>query len=407
MISRRPVLQARTGVELENSGRMLSYHHGPLVGADETLNHQIIDTFASVGESDPSWTEKVWAIAHARDGSLEVVFGLGKYTNRGVFDAAGGVARGTEQWTVRGSRRLSSDLERLDVGPLRYEIVEPLMSVRAILEQSEHVAISFDVTWRGLFPATMEQSWPDRSPDGYRVIHNVLRYHQVGTADGWVEVDGERVDITPEHWISIRDHSWGLRPGVGPPIPGLPRGPRAEQTLLTWLPMLLERPGGSRYSLFAFFQQDAGRGFEHVRSQAEEQREDGTTHQFVGVTQDLAFHDENRRLIGGTVTLVNPDGSTRPLSIRPVSETGFHLGTGGYFGWNGRTLGQYAGDLVVDGEHLAAVHTPEVARQVHQLRDLLVHVEDPEGDGVGLGNIETLAVGAFPDLGLTAEASFL
>ena len=55
------------------------------------------------------WTEKVWAIAHARDGSLQVVFGIGKYTNRRVFDGAGGVARGTEQWTVRGSRRLAAD----------------------------------------------------------------------------------------------------------------------------------------------------------------------------------------------------------------------------------------------------------------------------------------------------------
>jgi hypothetical protein len=50
----------------------------PLVPADETLTHQIADTFATVAQSDPSWTEKVWAIAHARDGSLQVVFGLGK-----------------------------------------------------------------------------------------------------------------------------------------------------------------------------------------------------------------------------------------------------------------------------------------------------------------------------------------
>jgi len=82
---------------------------GPLVAADELLTHQIVDTFATVGQADPSWTEKIWATAHARDGSLQVVFGIGKYTNRGVFDGAGGVSRGTEQWTVRGSRRLGLD----------------------------------------------------------------------------------------------------------------------------------------------------------------------------------------------------------------------------------------------------------------------------------------------------------
>ena len=59
---------------------------GPLVPADEHLHHQITDTFATVGQSDRSWTEKIWAMAAARDGSLSLGFGLGKYVNRGVMD---------------------------------------------------------------------------------------------------------------------------------------------------------------------------------------------------------------------------------------------------------------------------------------------------------------------------------
>ena len=38
---------------------------GPLVPADETFNHQITDTFATVSQSDRSWTEKVCAMACA------------------------------------------------------------------------------------------------------------------------------------------------------------------------------------------------------------------------------------------------------------------------------------------------------------------------------------------------------
>ena len=108
---------------------------GPLVAADELLTHQIVDTFATVGQADPSWTEKIWATAHARDGSLQVVFGIGKYTNRGVFDGAGGVSRGTEQWTVRGSRRLGLDPNGLSVGPLHYEVIEPLRTVHCRLDR--------------------------------------------------------------------------------------------------------------------------------------------------------------------------------------------------------------------------------------------------------------------------------
>jgi hypothetical protein len=379
----------------------------PLVPADETLTHQIIDTFATVGQSDPSWTEKVWAIAHARDGSLQVCFGIGKYTNRGVFDAAGGACRGTDQWTVRGSRRLSSDPAGMSVGPLHYEIVKPLESVRCQLEPNDHAAVSFDITWHGEYPPSLEEPWPDRSPDGFRVTHQTQRYHQLGTAEGWVEVEGQRTEVTPETWLSIRDHSWGLRPGVGLPIPGLPRGPRTTQTLLSWFPMLMTRDDGTPYSLFAFYQHGAGEGFSTTRSQAEEHLSTGERRRYASVTQDLRFRDDNRRLLGGTVTLIDSDGSTRPLAIKPVSDTGFHLGPGGYFGWKGRILGQWAGDLVVDGEHLKDLHEPAVAREVHQLRDLLVHVEDPVGGGRGLGNIETMAVGAFPELDLTAAASFL
>ena len=67
---------------------------GPLVPADETFNHQITDTFATVSQSDRSWTEKVCAMACARDGALQLGFGIGKYPNRDVIDAYAGATGG-------------------------------------------------------------------------------------------------------------------------------------------------------------------------------------------------------------------------------------------------------------------------------------------------------------------------
>src|SRR3954451_21552354 len=109
----------------------------PLVAADELLNHQIVNTFASVGTRDLSWTEKIWTVFERRDGSLQVDFGLGKYPNRNVIDGFAGVARGTEQWTVRASRELDRDPELIGAGPLRYEIAEPLHGVRVRLEPND------------------------------------------------------------------------------------------------------------------------------------------------------------------------------------------------------------------------------------------------------------------------------
>ena len=90
---------------------------GPLGPADERFDHQIADTFATVGVSDPSWTEKVCAMAARRDGSLQLGFGMGKYTNRNVLDGYAGLSRGAEQITVRGSRRLFPDSTTRRSGP--------------------------------------------------------------------------------------------------------------------------------------------------------------------------------------------------------------------------------------------------------------------------------------------------
>src|SRR5918996_2026333 len=98
----------------------MSYPIGPLGPADEGFCHQVTDTFAVVGSTDLSWTEKVCAMTAARDGSLQLGFGLGKYTNRNVMDAYSGVSRGVEQLTVRASRRLAPAPQDTIIGPIRY-----------------------------------------------------------------------------------------------------------------------------------------------------------------------------------------------------------------------------------------------------------------------------------------------
>ena len=128
---------------------------GPLVAADETFNLQIADTFATVSQSDRSWTEKVCAMACARDGSLQLGFGIGKYPNRDVIDAYAGVSRGVEQWTVRASRTLAPD-HHTSVGPIHYEVVEPLRVVRFRLEPNEVQPIAFEWTFEAAVPPFLE-----------------------------------------------------------------------------------------------------------------------------------------------------------------------------------------------------------------------------------------------------------
>ena len=72
----------------------------------------------------------------------------------------------------------------------------------------------------------------------------------------------------------------------------------------------MTRQDGSTYSLFVMYQEERGDGFLEIRCQAEQQNDDGSSHRFVSVEQDMHFQDDNRRFTHGTVTLIGSDGAS-------------------------------------------------------------------------------------------------
>ena len=169
---------------------------GPLLGADEGLNHQIVDTFATLSQTDMAWTEKIWASIARTDGSLQIDFGLGKYQNRGIIDGFGGVSRGREQWTVRGSRELASAPEECGVGPVQMEVVEPLKQMRFRLEPNDVQPISFDIVLSGVTPPFFEE-------------RNLVRNRRTGQ-------DRRRRHPLPPRWLGIRNSDGRRRDARGP-----------------------------------------------------------------------------------------------------------------------------------------------------------------------------------------------
>jgi hypothetical protein len=379
---------------------------GPLTAADEGFNHQITDTFAVVGSSDPSWTEKVCAMAAARDGSLQLGFGLGKYNNRNVMDAYAGTSRGVEQTTVRASRALGDDPITTTIGPIRYEVVEPLRAIRFVLEPNDVQPIAFDWRFEGVLPCHFEDRTHIRSAN--RVSAELVRYHQIGRCSGWVEIDGERVELDPESWVSTRDHSWGVRYGVGQePTDVQPREQTGGGYHFFWTPSYLERSDGSAYGVFMVMNHFRRPGLDHKEIFGRVEHPDGRVERMVDIVPELAYDPENRRLRGGRVHCTMEDGTTRTIEVEVVSDTGFHLGTGLYFGFDGHHHGEWRGELHVEGERIDDCSTPESARRVHQIRDTVVRLTDPVGGGVGWGNWQPIASGALPELGLDAESSFM
>jgi hypothetical protein len=394
------------------SRRNSASDEGVLVDDDESFSHQIVETHARVAQADRSWTEKVCAMAAARDGSLQVAFGVGKYTNRNVFDGYAGVSRGKEQWTVRGSRRLNDAPDRIGVGPIDYDVVEPYRRVRFACTANDVVPISFEWIFDAAVPALLERRDRQHSRRGNRVDAEVLRYHQIGLASGWVEVEGVRTPIASGTWFTTRDHSWGVRQDVGVPPSDVEGARRGDSTAgvsfrFSWSPMLLERADGSAYAIHHQHRVVRAFGYEETMVEGGVEHADGRVEPFAGLHPDLRFDPVNRRVLGGTLHFTMADGSIRPITVEAMGDTGFHLGAGLYFGLDGHHHGEWRGALHVDGEHIADCTEPETAKRFHQIRDAVLRVEDPVGRGQGWCNFQTTITGAWPDEGLDESSSFV
>jgi hypothetical protein len=386
----------------------LSNPIGPIVAADELFHHQFADTFAVVGTSDPAWTEKVCAMAMSRDGAVQLGFGMGKYTNRDVIDGYGAVSRGKAQWTVRASRRLATDAESTAVLPLRYEVLEPLRVVRFALDANDVVPVAFEWTFEAALPTAFEGRTVHQ--DGFRTSADLVRYHQIGVGSGWVEIEGERTELDHDRCVSTRDHSWGVRYGVGLPSPDRPEVDALAGLgfQMVWCPLLFDRDDGSRYGMLVHFQivTAPGLGIVHKIVMGGVEYPDGRVVPWLDLTPELSYDPTNRRLRGGVIRATTGDGVTRELVVEVLDDTGIQLGAGLYFGFDGHHHGEWRGEQHVDGEHIADCTTAEAARRLHQIRDTVIRVTDPIDGGVGLGNCQPIITGGHPELGLAPDDTF-
>lgn len=367
---------------------------GPLLAADEFFNHQIVDTHATVLQTDLSWTEKVCGMVCAPDGSMSVNFGLGKYINRNVVDAYGGASCGVQQWTVRGSRRLSDAPNDVHVGPLHYDVIEPLQRVRVQLLANDVQPLRYDLELIGEMPCVVEEREDRRTLNGYRRTADQIRYHQIGRAQGWIELEGERIDV--HDWVMTRDRSWGIRPSVGLPATDVepdPMDAMAPQILALWSPVRFRAADGRTWGFFQYYLRYAGQGWRHERVQGGFEYPDGRRVRVRNIEPQLRFNPTNQRLLGGDIAITLEDGSTRHFRVEVLGDTGFHLGAGLYHGFEGQHHGQWRGPMHLEGEHFADCSTPDSVQRLNQFRDCLVALHDDAEHAIGIGNFQTWVQG--------------
>jgi hypothetical protein len=382
-----------------------------LSAQDEYLNHQIANTFAVVGEADHSWTEKVWFTLFRKSGGLQANFGLGKYANRNVMDGFAGVQHGTTQRTIRASRAIRDGRDEMAVGPLRYEVIEPLKTLRITVTENTAQPIAMDLTWTAHLPAFFEDR--DFAMVKGRKSSDVVRYHQAGTVSGWIEIAGERIAVNPEDWCGFRDHSWGIREHVGEALGDLPpAAPSGSGTIgaltsdyqFNWLVSHLVRPDGSAYDLAYYFREfREPRGLQWFTGWINE--EDGAQKPVLQVYPELTLSKANNAVLGGTIfVLQRGDGRKtveRVFEVEAIDpELGFRLNPAMYGPWKGAIHGAYKGEAFLEGEAIEDVNHPDkfAASRRWEIRDRPLRIR--EGNAVGYADLESIVIGDWPGITL-------
>ncbi len=361
---------------------------------DEWTCHQIVETFAYPGCSDRAWTEKIWLNLHDTQGRFALAIGLGVYPNRNVMDGFACLRLGSRQTNVRLSRQLRPRVDELSVGPLSYRILDPFRRLAVDLSDSRQ-GLRFQVEFQGRFHPVEEQPhqfWRDATG---RVAVDTARYSQTGRASGWVEWNGQRTELDPNEVYAQRDHSWGIRPGVGTPEPGL----QDQETnsfagaMINWA--IFQFPSWS-VSLYYI---EANDGKARFLSGAISQPLDEPDEQVrvVGVEHDYEFFPGSLDTKSGSLTLHLEDGSHRKLHLEALQV--MHLRGGGYLGVGEYNHGKWMGPEHEEGETWN-LEDPATKAMARGLDDTICRVT--HGDETGYGILENLIIPPFERYGVPA-----
>jgi hypothetical protein len=195
--------------------KLFKYRHHPrnkmITELDESLLHQGPETFCHALVSDHRFFDRTVFGLQAPEGDIALIASMGVYKNTNVMDGFAMVQNGSgRQFNHRFSRTLFPDYSNLVLGPLSISVLEPLKRVRLQLKPGSY-ASSFDIEWTAVL-APHEEARHTTRVDG-RMVRDHMRFDQFGCANGWIEIEGRRTEV--ENWFTWRDHSWGVRPGVG------------------------------------------------------------------------------------------------------------------------------------------------------------------------------------------------
>jgi hypothetical protein len=189
----------------------------PLSPLDDYLIHQTPDPVRVMWTGDPRAYERYWTICHDPAGEMLIATGGSFYPNLNRAEAYAIVNYRGRHTAVRSFRKLGVDRADLRVGPIAPMIVRGLREWRYVLEPNKW-GISYDITFQDTTRQVFREPLSDSvhgTPPGRRG-DVTSGFEGFGTVNGWVEVDGTRIQLPPGS-AGTRDRHWGTGRGVGGP----------------------------------------------------------------------------------------------------------------------------------------------------------------------------------------------
>lgn len=391
-------------------------HGSPLVltGLDDLMVHQTIASIEEPQSTDRNWSEKGYLVVYDTSGEVMVAVGVGKYSNRNVFDGFAGVVVNGVQYNLRASRELRPDIDSTSVGPLHWTAVDPPRRTRIRLDQND-LGVAFDIEFDSPYPPIAESGGRTRVRG--TTINDTIRFFQLGTASGWVTVEGKRYEFTPERSFAYKDRSWGIRGMTGAPASWIVENTELVDSRET--SMFLGNPT-PRPTLSGMFCVD--RTAETICATFAEAT-DGTMLPSTGaagaggfvvapasvgtkplsvvdIQMDWQFHEGSRRARSMDAQITLDDGSKREVHAQGIGLTYYFRG-GGYFGFRNWYQGKHFGkQLVVEGEKLDLADKA-VLDELYGCEEIAARYTVNGTSHFGV--LEPFAIGELPKYGLTND----
>lgn len=378
-----------------------------LTRMDDFPRHQVVDTMAHVGTSDPTFSDGYYFCFWDPDGEISVALGLRIYPNVDVMEGYATAMHDGQLQNIRMSRRWSPHYDDLKVGPLSLQILEGLSVRHLSLSAPEfHGGFELEILFEARHSPYEEERRTERLHG--RVIRDLIRYWHAGRPSGTLRIGEREFTVAPDHWYCTMDHSWGTRQSVGPnfdpgdlpPVPVLPAG----RDGLLRLVALVQMP---TYTVFFQTHEDASGRVQAAQGQIE--YVDGRLSSIVEVGHEMEYVSGSRLLVRAKCRIVDGEGRSIEMVITPThtptspSALGYAFETPG-FGDN-RGMGVYRGENWIesdvwyhDGGDIVDPHG-----QHYPYNGYIGPAAVSDGQVEGMAYFETVVLGSYAPYGFKAD----